>query len=138
MIYLLDLNQTLVNRNRDDPRIRPFELQIERETYRQELVKELRGKRVILITARPTKYKTQTLEHIKELCDWQPDEAYFAEIKMFPHVKKEHLLRKYILKKHGTNGEQYFGIESNPKTRAVYAKYGIRSTTWDEFLKSPF
>ena len=35
MKYLLDLNQTLVDREKDAPRIRPFELQIECETYRQ-------------------------------------------------------------------------------------------------------
>lgn len=137
MIYLLDLNQTLVNRNRDDPKIKPFELQIESETYRQELVEELRGKYVILITARTAKYKKQTLEHIQTLCNWQPNEAYFAEIRSFPHFKKEHLLRKYVFRKHGKNAE-YFGIESNPKTREIYANYGIRSTTWDEFLKPLF
>lgn len=138
MIYLLDLNQTLVDQNRDDPHIRPFELQIECEKYRQELVEELRGKYVILLTARPGKYKAQTLAHINALTNWQPDEAYFAEINSYPHLKKEHLLRKYVFKKHGKDGEKYFGIESNPKTRAIYANYGIHSTTYDQFLKPLF
>lgn len=134
MIYLLDLNQTLVDKDRDASRITPFEMQIEYEIYRQELVEKLRGKYVILLTARPIKYKIQTLEHIKALTNWQPNEAYFGEIRTFPHFKKEHLLRKYVFRKHGRN-IKYFGIESNPKTRAIYANYKIPSTTWEEFLK---
>ena len=67
MIYLLDLNQTLVDKNKDDPRLHLFGSQIEAEIYRQELVAEFRGKYVILITARPAKYKTQTLANIKTL-----------------------------------------------------------------------
>ena len=125
MKYLLDLNQTLVDREKDAPRIRPFELQIERETYRQWLVEILRNRYVILITARPVKYKQMTLERILALTNWQPQEAYFAEIKNYPHVKKEHLLIKYILPKHPAS--ELFGIESNPKTRAVYLRYGIES-----------
>lgn len=132
--YLLDLNQTLVNAERGAPRIRPFELQIESETYRPELVEALRDKYVILMTARPAKFKKQTLARIKELTGWQPQEAYFAEIRSFPQVKKEHLLRKYILRR--KDGAEYFAIESNPKTRAVYESYGIPALPYDEFLKT--
>lgn len=125
MKYLLDLNQTLVDREKDAPRIRPFELQIERETYRQWLVEILRDSYVILITARPVKYRQMTLERILAFTNWQPREAYFAEIKTLPHLKKEHLLRKYILPRFKPN--ELFGIESNPKTRAIYSNYGIAS-----------
>jgi len=127
MIYLLDLNQTLVDAKKDAPRIRPFELQIANETYRQWLVELLRNEYVILITARPKKYKAMTLERVQSLTNWQPQEAFFAEIRSWPHFKKAHLLRKYILPNHGKDGRQYFGIESNPKTRAIYAQYGITS-----------
>lgn len=125
MKFLLDLNQTLVDREKDAPRIRPFPLQIECETYRQWLVDILKNQYVILITARPYKYKQMTLNRIKELTGWQPQEAYFAEIRSWPHFKKEQLLRKYILPRMGN--ETFFGIESNPKTRAVYERYGIDS-----------
>ncbi len=138
MIYLLDLNQTLVDKNKDDPRISPFEAQIEREKYRLELVEELQAYRVILLTARPEKYKAQTLAHIEALTNWQPEETYFAEISAQPHIIKEHLLYKYVLPKHGRDARKYFGIESNPKTRAMYAKYGISSMPYDEFLKPIF
>ena len=43
MKYLLDLNQTLVDREKDAPRIRPFERQIECEAYRQWLVEILQN-----------------------------------------------------------------------------------------------
>ncbi len=125
MIYLLDLNYTLVDKEKDAPRIRPMELQIELETYRQWLIDMLRGHYVILITARPVKYKWQTLERIEALTGFKPNEAYFAEIRSYPHVKKEHLLRSYVLPKYNPLG--LFAIESNPKTRAMYAKYGIKS-----------
>ncbi len=125
MIYLLDLNQTLVDRPKDAPRIRPFELQLKQETYRQWLVDMLKNEYVILITARPMKYKWQTLERIEALTGWQPQEAYFAEIRSLPHIKKEQLLRRYVLPNYNPQG--LFGIESNPKTRAIYARYGIKS-----------
>ena len=125
MKYLLDLNQTLVDREKDAPRIRPFELQIECETYRQWLVELLRNEYVILMTARPHKYKWATLERIKALTNWQPQEAYFGEIRSYPHVKKEQLLRRYVLPKYSPS--ELFGIESNPTTRAVYERYGIAS-----------
>lgn len=78
MKYLLDLNQTLVDQEKNAPRIPPFELQIEREKYRQWLVEILLNSYVILITARPVKYKQMTLERILSLTNWQPQEAYFA------------------------------------------------------------
>ena len=125
MKILLDLNQTLVDREKDAPRIRPFELQIEQETYRQWLVELIRNEYVILITARPTKYKQATLDKIKQLTNWQPQEAYFAEIRSYPHNKKKHLIDKYLAKR--LKDEEFFGIESNPKTRAIYRRYGIDS-----------
>ena len=125
MTYLLDLNQTLVDRPKDAPRIRPFELQIGCERYRQWLVEKLRDKYVILLTARPKKYRDMTLERINALTGWLPQEAYFAEISSWPHFKKEMLLKKYVLPRY--DGEELFGIESNPKTRVIYAKYGIAS-----------
>ena len=95
----------------------------------------LRDKYAILITARPQKYREATLERIKLLTDWQPQEAYFAEISAPPPEIKEHLLLNYIFPKHGRNGEDYFGIESNPKTRAMYLRYGIKSLRAEDFKK---
>ena len=134
-IALVDLNYTLVENSPKwgAPKIYPFIRQIEQETYRQWLVDFLRDKYAILITARPQKYREATLERIKLLTDWQPQEAYFAEISATPPEIKEDLLLRYVFPKHGRNGEDYFGIESNPKTRAMYLCYNIESLRAEDF-----
>lgn len=135
MKYLVDLNYTLVENSPKwgEPRITPFSKQIERETYREWLVDFLRDKYAILITARPIRYKEQTLARIFSQANWQPQEAYFAEISATPPEIKEDLLLRYIFPKHGKNGEDFFGIESNPKTRAMYERYGIKSLSEKDF-----
>ncbi len=134
-IVLVDLNYTLVENSPKwgAPKIYPFIRQIEEETYRQWLVDFLRDKCAILITARPQKYREATLERIKLLTGWQPQEAYFAEISATPPDIKEDLLLRYIFPKHGRNGKDYFGIESNPKTRAMYLCYNIESLRAEDF-----
>ena len=134
-IALVDLNYTLVENSPKwgAPKIYPFIRQIEQETYRQWLVDFLRDKYAILITARPQKYREATLERIKLLTGWQPQEAYFAEISATPPDIKEDLLLRYIFPKHGRNGKDYFGIESNPKTRAMYLCYNIESLRAEDF-----
>ena len=135
MKYLVDLNYTLVGNSPKwgEPRITPFSKQIERETYRKWLVDFLRDKYAILITARPIRYKEQTLARIFSQTNWQPQEAYFAEISATPPEIKEDLLLRYIFPKHGKNGAAFFGIESNPKTRAMYERYGIKSLSEKDF-----
>lgn len=135
MKYLVDLNYTLVGNSPKwgEPRITPFSRQIEQETYRQWVVDFLRDKYAILITARPIRYKEQTLARIFSQTYWQPQEAYFAEISATPPDIKEDLLLRYIFPKHGRNGEDYFGIESNPKTRAMYLRYSIESLRAEDF-----
>lgn len=137
MKYLVDLNYTLVGNSPKwgEPRITPFSRQIELETYRQWLVDFLRDKYAILITARPIRYKEQTLARIFSQANWQPQESYFAEISATPPEIKEDLLLRYIFPKHGKNGADFFGIESNPKTRAMYGKLGIDSFSTIEFKR---
>lgn len=134
-IALVDLNYTLVENSPKwgESKITPFIRQIEQETYRDWLVNFLMDKYAILITARPNKYKDVTLERIKQLTGWQPQEAYFAEIQATPPEIKEHLLLNYIFPRHGKVETAYFGIESNPKTRAMYEKYGISSLKVEDF-----
>ena len=135
MKYLVDLNYTLVGNSPKwgEPRITPISRQIEQETYRQWVVDFLRDKYAILITARPIRYKEQTLARIFSQTNWQPQEAYFAEISATPPEIKEDLLLRYVFPKHGRNGEDYFGIESNPKTRAMYLRYSIESLRAEDF-----
>lgn len=134
-IALVDLNYTLVENSPKwgSPKIYPFIRQIEQETYRQWLVDFLRDKYAVLITARPQKYREATLERIKLLTGWQPQEVYFAEISATPPEIKEDLLLRYIFPKHGRNGDDFFGIESNPKTRAMYLRYSIESLRAEDF-----
>ena len=134
-IALVDLNYTLVENSPKwgAPKIYPFIRQIEQETYRQWLVDFLRDKYAILITARHQKYREATLERIKLLTDWQPQEAYFAEISATPPDIKEDLLLRYIFPKHGRNGKDYIGIESNPKTRGMYLCYNIESLLAEDY-----
>ena len=140
MKYLVDLNYTLVGNSPKwgEPRITPFSRQIEQETYRQWLVDFLKDKYAILITARPARYREQTLERILSQTGWQPQEAYFAEISAPPPEIKEHLLLNYIFPKHGRNGDDFFGIESNPKTREMYSYYGIDSLKVKDFFEFKF
>ena len=135
MKYLVDLNYTLVGNSPKwgEPRITPFSRQIGQETYRQWLVDFLRDKYAILITARPARYREQTLERILAQTGWQPQEVYFAEISATPPEIKEDLLLRYVFPKHGRNGKDYFGIESNPKTRAMYLRYSIESLRAEDF-----
>jgi hypothetical protein len=127
VIYLLDLNFTLVANNppRGTP-APPMQKRMQTEIYRQWLVEMLRPHRVILITARPDRWKEPTLVRIKELTGWQPMDAYFDDgVTRTPPAIKRHLLIDVIFPKFGRGA--FYGIESNPKTRAVYAALGIPS-----------
>jgi hypothetical protein len=125
VIYLLDLNYTLVANSPKfgAPPTRPFIKQIDQELYREWLIDLLRPHTVILITARPNRYQEVTLARINEQCHWQPIDAYFAEISSRPPMIKKHLLETYIFPKYGQSG--FFGLESNPQTRSMYAQFEI-------------
>lgn len=127
MIYLLDLNYTLVANSPPygSKSIRPFIRQIEQEQYRQWLVELLRPHMVILITARPDCYREVTLNRIKAITGWSPMDAVFGRIKARPHLIKEHLLLKHVFPKYGRDG--FFALESNPRTQAMYLRYCIPS-----------
>ena len=127
MIYLLDLNYTLVaNSAPHGTSPAPMQKRMETELYRQWLVEMLRPHQVILITARPDRWKAPTLARIQELTGWQPMDAYFDDgtIRTPPAIKRRILLDR-IFPKHGRG--EYYAIESNPKTRAMYATLGIPS-----------
>lgn len=122
MIVLMDLNYTLVENS--NVKRSPFTKQIEGETYRQWLIDRYRRNRVILITARPVKYREETLAHIRQVTGWRPQEAYFNETWDPPAEAKRKILTKYILPKHKG---PFLAIESNPLTRKMYLKFDIPS-----------
>lgn len=129
MIILLDLNYTLVSNS--DKKLAPFTRQIDQETYRADLIEALKGHTVILVTARPDKYRAQTMRRIKEQLNWLPAASYFNRFECFrpPMAKQQYL--QYIYRRFGKDAP-YFAIESNPQTRAMYARNKIRAMSLEE------
>jgi hypothetical protein len=126
MIILLDLNYTLVANNaaRGTTPER-MEKRLASEQYRQWLVELVRPHAVVLITARPVTWLTQTLSRIEEETQWRPQHACFAPRGWWnPPAIKEHLLKKDVFPIHGDDA-RYMAIESNPRTRDMYAKFSI-------------
>ena len=123
MIVLLDLNYTLVE-NSEEKR-RPYIEQIAGERYRRWLVELLQDYAVCLVTARPEKYRAATLASINSEMRWQPDGAFFNDLNLPPPVLKERILVDRLLPMHPA--ETFRALESNPRTRAMYERYNVRS-----------
>lgn len=138
-ICLLDLNYTLVGNQADTRLLRPFTRRMAAEEYRADLIEAIRDDYVIIVTARPDYQMRQTMENIKKKTGWQPDEWYFNDINGEPPVFKERALKNWIFPKHGEQdgpkGAHYYAVESNPKTRAMYKRYGIEAAPYDMFMK---
>ena len=134
-ICLLDLNYTLVKNQATTRALRPFSRRMEAEEYRMDLLEAIKDDYVIIITARPDYQAKQTLENIKRKTGWQPQEWYFNDINGEPPVFKESALQRFIFPKHGQDSSQFYAVESNPKTRSMYSKYGIAANPYDIFIK---
>jgi hypothetical protein len=126
MIILLDLNYTLVANNPARGTTPPrMELRLRDERYRQWLVELVRPHTVVLITARPATWTLKTLDRIEEETGWRPDDACFAPKGWWnPPAIKEHLLKKEVFPIHGKDA-RYIAIESNPRSREMYARFEI-------------
>ena len=113
---------------------------MEAEEYRRDLIDAVKEDYVIIVTARPDHQMHQTMENIRRKTGWQPDEWYFNDINGEPPAFKESALRRFIFPKHGPHmgpeGTFYYAVESNPKTRAMYARFGIEAAPYDRFIKS--
>lgn len=141
MIVLLDLNYTLAVRKHGERQpFADFARCIEVETYRAWLIDLIREQFVILLTARPDRYRDATLGRILHLHGWSPHEAHFnPERFLRPHLWKQRALLQHIFPRHGEpHPGKYIGIESNPQTRAMYARLGIPSvpvgdSPWSSF-----
>ena len=134
-ICLLDLNYTLVGNQMDTRYLRPFTRRMEAEEYRADLIEAIRDDHVIIITARPDHQMRQTMENIRRKTGWQPNEGYFNDIDGEPPVFKESALRRFVFPRHGTDGALYYAVESNPKTRTMYRRYGIEAQPYDVFMR---
>jgi len=126
VIILLDLNYTLVEnspeRGIDPP---PMSARLKTEIYRPWLVKLVRSHRVILVTARPARWREATLARIRAQTGWCPQEAYFNDRNLPPPSWKELVLKAHLLTRF--DPETMLALESNPKTRAMYERNGIRA-----------
>lgn len=134
-IILLDLNYTLVGNQQETRLLRPFSARMAAEEYRMDLLEAIKDDYVIIITARPDYQQKQTMENVLRKTGWSPKEAYFNDLNAEPPVIKESILKRFVFPKHGTDGSQYFAVESNPKTREMYARYGIKAQPYSVFMK---
>ncbi len=129
MFVLLDLNFTLAKVLYNDKR--SLAVRIPQETYRAWIPKLLarNDATVVISTARPETAQEATLARIQEELDWQPHDAFFSQSPDgMPHHKKHDNLRRIVEKYGEPNAEDlWFGLESNPRTRAMYLEYGIDS-----------
>lgn len=134
-IILLDLNYTLVANQRQTRMIRPFSARLKAEEYRKDLIEVIKNNRVVIITARPSYQGSQTMENILRKTDLRPEEAYFNDLNLDPPSIKESILKRFVFPKYGNDGKQFFAVESNPRTRAMYARYGIPAEPYDRFIQ---
>ena len=127
-IILLDLNYTLVaNSPAHGTTPVRMEKRLAGEQYRQWLVDLVRPHTVVLMTARPENWMTQTLDRIEDQTGWRPQDACFAPIGWWnPPAIKEHLLKKLVFPVHGEHSN-YIAIESNSRTRKMYGRFSITS-----------
>jgi hypothetical protein len=135
-ICLLDLNYTLVSNQQQTKSLRPFSARLAREEYRLDLIEAIRNDYVIIITARPEQQKAESLANIEKKTGWQPAEAFFNDIDADPPDFKESALVRFVFPKHGEDGKQYYAVESNPETRAMYQKYGIEALPYNVFINA--
>lgn len=136
-IILLDLNATLVENTEVHTLPRTYNVHLEK--YRRWLIDLIKPHYVILLTARPERYKAETLERLHEVENWQPNEAYFSDGSMKAPDIKNDFLEKHIFPKFGRQddkSEKYMAIESNSATTAIYRSHGIKTYTQQEIFKN--
>lgn len=75
------------------------------------------------------------MENILRKTDLRPEEAYFNDLNLDPPSIKESILKRFVFPKYGNDGKQFFAVESNPRTRAMYARYGIPAEPYDRFIQ---
>jgi hypothetical protein len=136
-VVLLDLNYTFVENQAETARLggEDFDRRLRFERYRSWLLDFVRDRRVILVTARPERFREATLAHLDSLLHWRPDEAWFNSRDLPPAACKQDILERLVFPRHGRPGKTaYVAIESNPRTAVMYASYGIPAVrVWDDW-----
>lgn len=134
-ICLLDLNYTLVANQMETRYLRPFSRRMEGEEYRMDLLEAIKDDYVIIITARPQYQQAETMANVLKKTGWKPMDIYFNDIDAEPPVYKESALQRFIFPKYGADPSQFYAVESNPRTREMYAKYGIHAAPYKTFMR---
>ena len=127
-IILQDLNVALSSNFKEMPKHRPMSKFVQEvEEYRSWLIELLKHEYVILCTARSVIYEDMTLERIKSLTGWQPNEVCFnpwedpsGKGALRAHRAKARYLKEVIMPRHGDDPSMYFAIESNKFSRSMY------------------
>ena len=133
-IILLDLNYTLIADQQTSRYIRPIERRVELEQYRMDLVEALAGYRVFMLTARAERQKSATLGAIgRRIPQLILERAYFNTHDEQPPDAKYRMMTQFILPD-GIVPESCFAIESNPKTRVMYGKLGVKAAPYSARL----
>ena len=131
-IILLDLNYTLIS-NSWQIRFEKFPQKINKRKYEHDLISLINDNYIILITASPYETSFDSLRHIEENTDLKIDESYW-NFKKRPPALKRYWLEKAVLPTHGDNPEKYLAIESNEKTREMYAEFSIEARPKGDFI----
>jgi len=132
-IILQDLNVALSSNFKEMPKHRPMSKFVQEvEEYRSWLVSLLKHEYVILCTARSIMYEDMTMERIKSLTGWQPNEVCFNPWKdpsgkgaLRAHQAKARYLKEFIMPRYGDDPALYFAIESNKFSRSMYKANGV-------------
>ena len=133
---LLDLIWTLAIRT-GEKRATFADVIAETESYRLPLLERIRaeGFFVVMLTARSLRYRAVTLENIRaRTSGWQPDVAIFNEDDCAPPLWKRTALHRYVYPAYGAERSRYFALESNHRTRRMYAAEKITAETWENYL----
>jgi hypothetical protein len=136
-IILLDLNKTLaVEIGLTLP---SFTYDVSKDVYSVVLVEKIRGRRIFLITARTDNYAEETKRRIITETGLGIERFYFKPLS----IKKTpvHFFKRDVvlsLFDEGFKSSDFFGLESNSRTRSEYAKLGIKSVPRDVFLKGDY
>ena len=135
-VCLLDLNYTLVKNQKETRSLQPFRRRMAAEEYRTDLIERIKNDfdLVLIITARPDYQREATLENLRKKTGWLPDGVYFNELHLEPPACKERALYEYVFPMFKGEHVEYFGIESNPETRAMYARHNIASVPYSTYI----
>lgn len=137
-VILLDLNSTYAANASEVHLMQVGIYHVQREVYRKWLTELLRGRTVVMMTARPAQYAAETLARIKALEGWAPELALFNQWRAKAADAKARMLRETVIPRFGApEGDRYVAIESNSLTRAMFAKQGIKAYTQQQVKANP-